>query len=89
MDQLPRQYRMFSWNVHGLSSMAKQQDVTQVISSINPDLVCLQETKLSSLNPLLVRSILGAGFKDNYVSLPASGARGRPHCGQIFSYAVD
>jgi hypothetical protein len=74
--------------VQGLNNTTKQHDVTQVVSSINPNLVCLQENKLSGFNPLLVRSILGGGFNDNYVFLPASGTRGDPHCGQNFSYVA-
>jgi exonuclease III len=67
---------MFSWNVRGLINAAKQHDVSQVISSVHLDLVCLQETKLASIDPPLVRSLLGDEFSNNFMYLPASGTTG-------------
>jgi exonuclease III len=62
-------------NAQGLNSPAKQEDVNQIISSIKPDLVCLQETKLASFNGSLIRSILGFVYEDSFVFLPAINSR--------------
>jgi exonuclease III len=63
-------------NAQGLNSPAKQEDVNHIISSIKPDLVCLQETKLASFNGSLIRSILGFVYEDSFVFLPAINSRG-------------
>jgi exonuclease III len=73
---LMQHYKMVSWNVHGLNSTAKQEDVRQCLTSCKPDLICLQETKLACISSANVRSIMGSGFDDNFVFLPATGIRG-------------
>jgi hypothetical protein len=59
IDNLAYQYKMLSWNVSGLNSGARQQEVKQTISLINPDLVCIQETKLSDISSTTARNALG------------------------------
>jgi endonuclease/exonuclease/phosphatase family metal-dependent hydrolase len=49
VDNLIKQFKMLSWNVRGLNSCAKQEDVKQIITIIKPDILCLQETKMESL----------------------------------------
>jgi endonuclease/exonuclease/phosphatase family metal-dependent hydrolase len=56
MDALKLCYKVLSWNVRGLNSREKQEEVRQVVSLMQPDLICLQETKLEALTPA---SILG------------------------------
>jgi exonuclease III len=73
---LMQQYKMVSWNVRGLNSIAKQEDVRQCMLSCKPDIICLQETKLACISSTNVRNILGLGFDDNFVFLPASITRG-------------
>jgi hypothetical protein len=38
--------------------------------------VCLQETKIETMTRALVVEMLGPRFGDNFICLPASGARG-------------
>jgi exonuclease III len=58
MDMLNFHYKILSWNVRGLNSAAKQEDVKQNISLFNPDLLCLQETKLASIDSVTIRKCL-------------------------------
>jgi exonuclease III len=76
MDSLVSHIKLFSWNVQGLNSMAWQEEVRQAISEVKPDLIYMQETKLSALNPALIRSLLGPNFENNFVYLRAAGTRG-------------
>ena len=63
------------WNVRGLHSRAKRTAVRSIISSVSPNVVCLQETKLDSFLLPLVVETLGSCFLD-YFFLPASSTRG-------------
>jgi exonuclease III len=76
MDNLSQHYKFFSWNVRGLNNVAKQEEVRQVINTVKPNLICLQETKLSAINQHTIRSILGRDFENSFVYLPAEGTRG-------------
>jgi exonuclease III len=76
MDNAIQNYKILSWNVRGLNNPAKREDVRQVISSLKPDHICLQETKLSSFNPAIIRNTLGQDFVNNFVYLPAIESRG-------------
>jgi exonuclease III len=67
MDALNISYKMLSWNVRGPNNIAKQEDIKQVINILKPDLVCLQETKLSSLDSSTVRNILGADYENSFL----------------------
>jgi exonuclease III len=76
MDSDQNCYKILSWNVRGLNSSAKQKDVRQIISTHKPDLVCLQETKLSAFTPTLINSILGHQYEANFMFLPSTSASG-------------
>jgi exonuclease III len=41
-----------------------------------PDLICLQETKLDTVDDALIRNALGTAYDNNYICLPAQGTRG-------------
>jgi exonuclease III len=69
-------YKFLSWNVRGLNSKAKQEDVRQMVNLFKPDLVCFQETKIDVMTVECMRNILGAAYEDNFVALPAEGTRG-------------
>jgi endonuclease/exonuclease/phosphatase family metal-dependent hydrolase len=69
-------FKLMSWNLRGINNPAKQEDVRQVIAAYRPDLVCLQETKMQSINVATVRSTLGADLENNFLFLPAMGSRG-------------
>jgi hypothetical protein len=57
---------ILSWNVRGLNSQAKREDVKQVIQLHKPSIVYLQETKLVSFTDSIVSQCLGAGYADSY-----------------------
>jgi hypothetical protein len=67
MDALNISYKMLSWNVRGPNNIAKQEDIKQVINILKPDLVCLQETKLSSLDSSTARNIIGADYENSFL----------------------
>jgi hypothetical protein len=69
-------FKLMSWNLRGINNPAKQEDVRQVIAAYRPNLVCLQETKMQSINVATVRSTLGADLENNFLFLPAMGSRG-------------
>jgi exonuclease III len=76
MDNVVQQYKMLNWNIRGLNNKAKQEDIRHVINMFNPDVICLQETKLESVDNALIRNALGPAFDNNYACLPAQGVRG-------------
>jgi exonuclease III len=63
------------WNVRGLNSRARRDNVKTLILDIKPSLDCLQETKMSNISAFDVLSILGTGYSGFVFSL-AQGARG-------------
>jgi exonuclease III len=60
----------------GLNSPAKQEDIRQVINSIKPDLICMQETKVENMDVACIRNSLGHEYEVDFVTLPAEGSRG-------------
>jgi exonuclease III len=75
MDLEPQPYKIFSWNVRGLNSIARH-GVRNVIDIYKPDLICLQETKMEVISASDIRSSLGLIYQDNFFFLPAVGASG-------------
>jgi hypothetical protein len=63
MDMLNHGYKILSWNVWGLNSVAKQEDVKKIINLFNPGLLCLQETKLASFDVASIINCLGASMR--------------------------
>ena len=37
--------RLVSWNVNGIRAVIRKEMLTPFLSSLNPDVICLQETK--------------------------------------------
>ena len=67
--------RLLSWNVRGLNNPQKREVCKNLLKEWKCD-VCYQETKLSSLNSSIVRSLWGSSFLD-WVALDAvNTARG-------------
>jgi hypothetical protein len=64
------------WNVCGLNSKAKQEDVKQIINMLKHDIICLQETKIGIMTPSIIINAFGLQYEANYVSLPADSTRG-------------
>lgn len=67
--------KVLMWNVRDLNSPAKHVAVLQVVANCDPNIICLQETKLQCLDLNIVMQCLGRNFTD-FVYLPASGTRG-------------
>lgn len=65
-----------SWNIRGLNSVAKGEDVRQVVQQHKPMAVCFQETKLTMLDDNIIISCLGQEYLGNYCFLLADGIRG-------------
>jgi exonuclease III len=76
MDLVNHSYRIMTWNVRGLNSKVRQENLRHIINIHRPDVVCIQETKMTVINPLTVRNALGADFESNFVFLPGQGTRG-------------
>lgn len=76
MASLAQHFKILSWNVRGLNSGAKQEDVKQVIKDYKPDIICLQETKMAYIDTTIIRNSLGEDYVDNFFYLPADGVRG-------------
>jgi exonuclease III len=76
MDAFKPCHKVLSWNVHGLNNVAKQEEVRQVINLMQPDLTCLQETKLEVLTPAIIRNTLVADYEHNFLFQPALGTGG-------------
>jgi hypothetical protein len=62
--------------VRGLNSKAKQESVRCILQQHGATIVCLQETKLSSISDRIILNTLGQRFLRHCVSLPATGTRG-------------
>ena len=51
---MPMKLRMVSWNVRGLNDAQKRLVVRNLLREWNCDVVCLQETKLASMDRQLI-----------------------------------
>jgi hypothetical protein len=47
-----------------------------MIHNFRPDLFCLQETKLGTVNNAVIMNVAGQEYEDNYFFLSADGTRG-------------
>lgn len=64
-----------SWNVRRLNDYQKCQEVKIFILGEKPDLVCLQETKLSEVSDTVLREIIGTRL-DSHAFILANGTAG-------------
>lgn len=76
---------ILNWNVRGLNNPARRQIVRNLCSQNRATVVCLQETKLSSVDRPLILDLLGPEFADSFVFLPADDTRG----GIILAFSSD
>ncbi|KAM3212345.1 hypothetical protein ACQJBY_065431 [Aegilops geniculata] len=67
---------VFIWNVRGLNNPARRQVVRDLVVRNRASIVCLQETKLDSVDKRLILELLGPLFTDAFCFLPADGTRG-------------
>uniref|UniRef100_A0A8R7VHU8 Endonuclease/exonuclease/phosphatase domain-containing protein n=1 Tax=Triticum urartu TaxID=4572 RepID=A0A8R7VHU8_TRIUA len=68
--------RILNWNVRGLGEDDKCSLVRDTITSCCPSVICLQETKLSSVSPLKLRAFLPMHLKEHVVTLSDGTAGG-------------
>lgn len=67
-----------SWNVQGLGESDKCDCVRSAVYSVDPCIACIQETKLSALNPFKLASFLPRRLSAFAVK-DADGSRGDRH----------
>jgi exonuclease III len=63
------------WNVRGLNDRAKRDSIKSLVLDTMPYIVCLQETKLSSIFDFNILTILGSAY-GNFIFNPALGTMG-------------
>ena len=56
--------RLLSWNVRRLNNPQKREVCKNLLKEWKCDIVCFQETKLSSLESAIVQSLWGSPFLD-------------------------
>ena len=56
--------RLLSWNDRGLNNPCKREVCKNLLKEWRCDIVCLQETKLSSVNSAMLCSLSGSPFID-------------------------
>ena len=66
---------IISWNVRGINARPKRALVKELLAKFNPDVVILQETKVSSVDRQLVKSVWSSRFV-GWASLEAYGSSG-------------
>jgi exonuclease III len=78
-----------------LNSSCRQMSVRNLVSSMNIDVVCIQESKLSECSRRAILSFLGIDFDNNFICLLVVGASGgiilawRSKIGAILSSRID
>lgn len=68
--------KIFNWNVRGLNCAARREAVRLLLQQARPQIICLQETKLSEVNFPLAMEFLGAPYCSNFAYLPSEETRG-------------
>jgi exonuclease III len=67
--------QLISWNVRGLNAPARCLAVHEMIATTPCNLVCLQETKLQTID-LSLATFLGAYKLNHFAFKPATGTKG-------------
>lgn len=67
--------KLLNWNVRGLNCAARREAVKIMIQQAQPNVVCLQETKLDVIDRFLALEFLGQ-FCTEFQYLPANSTRG-------------
>ena len=67
--------KIIIWNVRGINSATRQDSVRTIVDSSQADIVCIQETKISTMTNRVLLSALGSDFSE-YTVVPAAGVSG-------------
>jgi exonuclease III len=59
-----------------MNNPARQEELKQLVNSFKPELICIQETKMTKINPTTVKRALGLEYENNFVYLLAEGTKG-------------
>ena len=68
--------QLLSWNARGLNNPKTREVCKNLLKEWKCEIVCFQETKTSSLNSFVVRSLWGSPFLDWVVLDVVNTARG-------------
>ena len=68
--------RLLSWNVRGLNNPQKSEVCKNFLKEWKCDIVCFQETKVSSIDVAFVQSLCGSPFIDGVVLDAVQTSRG-------------
>jgi exonuclease III len=71
-----RSLSILSWNVRGLGDPDKCSIVREAISSANPTIMCIQESKLHDVDRFKRKTFLPPQLTETYIVLPAIRSRG-------------
>jgi exonuclease III len=67
---------VLNWNVRGLNNPARRQVVRDLVADHHGTIVCLQETKLQTVDDAVITTTLGHQFTANCASLSVDGTQG-------------
>ena len=67
--------KILCWNVRGLHARDKRATIKTFLKGVRADILCLQETKLASVDRSIVRELWGGHCVD-WECLPARGSSG-------------
>ena len=63
------------WNGRGLNDRGRRGNLRKVVDDFRPSVVCLQETKVTTMSQHLFLLVFGTTY-DKFVDLPANDTRG-------------
>jgi exonuclease III len=67
--------KIFIWNVRGLNSVARHDSVRTFADTSRADIVCIQETEITTMTTRILLSALGSDFSE-FLVVPSVGASG-------------
>ena len=67
---------LLDWNVRGLNNSARRKLVRDLAQDTKVSIVCLQETKMQTIDRAVIIESLGQRFAEQFAFLPATGTRG-------------
>lgn len=76
MNSNVRSFVVVSWNTRGLGDPDKCNLVRNVLFDAKPSVICIQETKLASVDLFKAKTFLPPNIASSFVFAPAIGSRG-------------